>query len=116
MLGDEIRRLRLAADLPLRELARRLEISAAHQSDIEHSRRMPSEALLEKTAKELAHVGASYESLRKLDARLEADLEKWVASTPEVRQLLREAKNSGRSLPEMIEDMRRDRSDTRTEE
>lgn len=105
-LGAEIRRLRLAADIPLRELARRLDISAAHQSDIEHSRRMPHDDLLRKTAKELAAVGASYEEFRKLDPRLEDDLENWMSGTPEVRQLLREAKDSGRSVREVLDEMR----------
>lgn len=106
MLGAEIRRFRLNADMPLRELARQLGISAAHQSDIEHSRRMPSDQLLQATGKALAPWGASYDELRKLDARLEADLEKWVSNTPEVRQLLRETKDSGRPVRDVLDDLR----------
>lgn len=106
MLGAEIRRLRLVADMPLRELARRLDISAAHLSDIEHSRRMPSDELLQGIVRELQPVGATYEGLRQLDPRLEADLEQWVAGTPEVRQLLREAKDSGLSARDVLHELR----------
>ena len=106
MLGAEIRRLRLAADLSVRELARRLKVSAAHLSDIEHRRRMPSDELLRSIARELRGSGATYEQLRQHDPRLEEDLEAWVASSPEVRQLLREAKDTGRSAREVLQDLR----------
>lgn len=58
------------AEMPLRELARQLRISAAHQPDIEHSRRMPSDQLLRATAKVLASQAAAWEQLRALDAQL----------------------------------------------
>jgi transcriptional regulator with XRE-family HTH domain len=105
-LGAEIRRLRLKAEFSLREFAIKLGISAPHQSDIELSRRMPSDQLLQSTVKQLAHVGASYEALRALDARLEADLESWVSRTPEARQMLREAKDSGRPAKDVLRDLR----------
>ena len=44
-LGDTIRKLRLRAGLTLREMARRVGVSASHQSDIEHGRRMPSDGV-----------------------------------------------------------------------
>lgn len=105
-LGAEIRRLRLKAGFSLRDFAKKLGISAPHQSDIELSRRMPSDQLLQSTAKHLASVGASYEAFRLLDARLEADLETWMSSTPEVRQLLRETKDSGRSVKDVLKELR----------
>jgi transcriptional regulator with XRE-family HTH domain len=105
-LGAEIRRLRLLAGFSLREFATKLGISAPHQSDIELSRRMPSDQLLQATAKQLASVGASYEALRALDARLEPDLETWVSNTPEVRQLLRETKDSGRPVRDVLQELR----------
>ena len=53
-LGSKIRALRETRDISLREFARALgEVSAAHISDIELGRRYPSDALLERIAKEL---------------------------------------------------------------
>ena len=52
-LGAEIRRLREYYKLSLRELARRLSISAPYLSDIERGQRFPSSKVLEKIAREL---------------------------------------------------------------
>src|ERR1051325_1262310 len=65
-LGQRIRELREALDLSLREFAKLVNISAAHQSDIELSRRFPSDELLKKMAKELK---TSVEDLRSYDSR-----------------------------------------------
>lgn len=65
-LGQKIRELREEQDSSLREFADKLEISAAHQSDIELGRRYPSQELLKKTAKELK---TSVEDLRSYDSR-----------------------------------------------
>ena len=66
-LGDRLRQLRDEKDLSLRELARHLEGgSAAHLSDIEFGRRLPSENLLRQLA---AKLGVEYEELEALDAR-----------------------------------------------
>ena len=105
-LGSEIRRLRLEAGFTLRKFATRVGISAAHQSDIEHGRRMPSENLLRSITETLAHVGASFESFRQLDTRLGAELEEWIQQTPEARQLLREAKSSGKPIADVLKDLR----------
>jgi len=110
-LGDEIRRLRLKAEITLRAFAKELGHSAPFQSDIEHNRRMPSDETLRKMAKLLAHVGASYDRFRELDTRLGSELEQWVQKTPEARALLRETKASGRHrevLEHLREILRRD--------
>lgn len=106
-LGGTIRKLRLKAEITLRELARRVEVSPAHLSDIEHGRRMPSDDLLRRIVRELNDVGAAYVELRILKPQLEDDLERWVTESSEVRQLLREAKDSGRSAREMLDRLRR---------
>ena len=100
-LGHEVRRLRLEAAIPLRGLATRLNISAAHLSDIEHNRRRPSEQLLQKIASELSHVGATFESLELLVTGVDPVTRDWVASTPGVRALLRTILESGRSPQEI---------------
>lgn len=105
-LGRTIRELRLEAGITLRSFASSIGVSAAHQSDIEHGRRMPSDNLLKKIAAKLQGVGASYDSLKELDPRLESDLAEWVQETPEARQLLREAKESGRPVKEILRDLR----------
>lgn len=106
-LGSEIQRLRLEAGITLRAFARQLDISAAHQSDIEHSRRMPSDDLLRSMAGALAHVGATYDDFKKLDSRLEKDLEAWIQKHPEARQMLRETKDSKRPVRDILRDLRR---------
>jgi transcriptional regulator with XRE-family HTH domain len=50
-LGDQLRKLRDRDDLSLRELAKKIgDVTAAHLSDIEFSRRYPSDELLKKLA------------------------------------------------------------------
>jgi len=105
-LGSEIRRLRLEAEVTLRAFARGLGHTPAHQSDIEHGRRMPSEDVLKRTAKALERVGATYEGLKELDTRLDRDLQKWVQKNDAARALLRESKDSGRPVAELLEEFR----------
>lgn len=65
-LGQKIRELREVKDLSLRELAKRLQVSAPFISDIELGRRYPSDKLFEAIAKEL---DISVEELRTYDTR-----------------------------------------------
>jgi transcriptional regulator with XRE-family HTH domain len=69
-LGERIRELREDVDLSLRELARRLDVSAAFMSDVELGRRFPSDELLGKIAKELK---TTLEDLEAHDARPPVD-------------------------------------------
>ena len=102
LLGQEIRRLRLAAELTLRGLARQLRVSAAHLSDIEHDRRRPSDVLLRKIAHELQDVGASFEFFDHLVTGLDPETREWVASTPGVRKLLRKVREGGSHVHEIL--------------
>lgn len=101
-LGQAIKQKRLAADYTLRAFAEMIQISAAHQSDIEHGRRMPSEAVLRRTAEVLKKVGATYEEFLALDSRLGEDLQGMIQSTPEIGQLLRQVKDTGRDPREIL--------------
>lgn len=114
-LGSEIRRLRLEADITLRGFARQLGHTAAHQSDIEHGRRMPSDEVLQKTVAALAHVGADYDELKELDTRLGRDLEQWIQNHPDARAMLREMKASGRSAKQFLKEWR-ERLESKDEE
>lgn len=63
-LGLFIRELREKKDISLRELAKKLDISAAYLSDVELSRRNPSDEFLEKVVPIL---GVSIQELKKHD-------------------------------------------------
>lgn len=106
-LGPEIQRLRTAAGFTLRGFARAVGISAAHESDIERGRRMPSEDVLRAMSRELIGVGGSYDYLKSLDARIGQDLQDWAQRTPEVAAMLRTVRDSGRSPAKVLDDLRR---------
>jgi len=65
-LGQRIRELREEKDLSLRELAKKIEVSAAFLSDIELGRRYPSDKVLAGIAQVLE---TSLEDLRSYDTR-----------------------------------------------
>ena len=66
-LGDQLRKLRDARDLSLRELAKKIgDVTAAHLSDIEFTRRYPSDDLLKKMA---SFFNVDEAELRALDTR-----------------------------------------------
>ena len=102
-LGEEIRRRRLEAGITLRKFAVKVGISAAHLSDVEHDRRRPSEEVLKRIAAELKR--GTYEALDLLMPRLEPEMQEWVAETPEVRQMLRAVRESGRDPREVLRDI-----------
>ncbi len=77
-LGRRIRELREEHDFSLRELAKKLEVSAAFLSDIELGRRYPSNRVLAKIAQILK---TSVEELREFDTRPALEELKRLAST-----------------------------------
>ena len=100
--GQEIRRLRLALGLSLRELSTRLGVSAAHLSDIERGFRRPSDALLERIVFELRNVGSNVTELMLMMTGLDEITRQWTATTPGVRALLRRCMATGQSPAELI--------------
>ena len=112
-LGQEILRLRTLAGITLRAFAEKIGVSAAYVSDIEHDRRRPSEEVLRRIAKELRHVGATFEGLDQLNTRLDRDIQKWVATTPAVRQMLRQVKQSGRDPKDILRQLQDDAKRTK---
>ncbi len=66
--GEKIRQLR--AGKSLREIAKKIDVSAAFLSDVELGRRFPAENTLVDLAKEL---GVTVEELKKYDFRDEAE-------------------------------------------
>jgi transcriptional regulator with XRE-family HTH domain len=67
VLGKRIRELRAERGMSLRQLARRLGVSAAYVSDVELGRRLPSDKLLAAICGEL---GVGLGELRQHDIRL----------------------------------------------
>jgi len=100
--GSEIRKLRLQAGLTLRGLARRLEVSAAHLSDIERDHRRPSDTLLERIVSELRDEGAEAPVLLLLLTGLDEVTRHWVTTTPGVRALLHRCIRTGLPPADLI--------------
>lgn len=78
--GERLRELRDGKDFSLRELAAKIDVSAAFLSDVELGRRFPSEDKLALLAKEL---GVDIEELRRHDFRDEAEsIKKMMFASP----------------------------------
>ena len=65
-LGERIRELREGRDISLRELAVKIEVSAAFMSDVELGRRHPSDKHMHAVAQTL---GTSMDELKEFDTR-----------------------------------------------
>lgn len=104
-LGSEIQRLREEAGYTLRGFAKAVEISAAFLSDIERDRRRPSEEVLRRIVDRLP--GTKYEDLDRLNTKLEQDIQRMVAETPEARQLLRTVLDSHRDPREVLRELQK---------
>ena len=79
-LGEVVRELREKADLSLRELAKRLDVSPPFLSDVELGRRYPSDETLHKISKVLK---MSVEELKQHDHRESvADLKRIIENNP----------------------------------
>lgn len=79
-LGQQIRELREQKDLSLRDLAKKIDVSAPFLSDVELGRRNPSDKILGKIAQIL---GTTLEKLQTLDTRPPIDeMRRLTASDP----------------------------------
>lgn len=86
-LGEHIRELREKHDLSVRELAKKLRVSAPFLSDVELGRRHPSEDVLQRLASAL---GTTTDQLKKHDARPPVqELKRIAASNPAMGFALR---------------------------
>src|SRR5438552_1464703 len=99
-LGQRIRELRETKDFSLRELAKKLEVSAAFLSDIELGRRFPSNDVLIKMAKILE---VKIDELKALDARPPVeDLKRFSAANPTYGFALRRIVEENVSAEELM--------------
>jgi transcriptional regulator with XRE-family HTH domain len=79
-LGEKIRELRENKDTSLRELAKKLDISAAFLSDVELGRRYPSKKVLRQIALKL---DVEPEELENYDTRPPVEeMRRWVQTDP----------------------------------
>jgi len=104
-LSLEIRRLREQSGYSLRSLGTKLDVSAAHLSDIEHNRRRPSEKLLRGIAYELRGTGATFETLEVYLTGIDAETVEWASITPGARVLFRRVRESGLQPPDLLRGM-----------
>lgn len=91
-MGEYVRELRESKDLSVRELAKRLRLSAPFLSDVELGRRHPSGEVLARLAREL---GTTATELRRHDAR---------APIPELRRMAANNPVMGFALRQVVED------------
>lgn len=100
-LGERIRELREGHDLSLRELARKLDVSAAFMSDVELGRRFPSEELLGRIARVLK---TPLQDLKAHDARPPVDeIRRRAAHSPNYGFAMRRLVEEGLSAEELEE-------------
>jgi transcriptional regulator with XRE-family HTH domain len=99
-LGQYIRELRDKKDLSLRELATKIDCSAAFLSDIELGKRFPSEQVLLLIAKVL---GVSSDELKKYDVRGDVENFKKVSQTdPNYAFAFRQMRDKNISAEEVL--------------
>lgn len=98
--GEQLRAFREKQDLSLRELARKVGISAPFLSDIERGNRLPSDRVLRELARAL---GIPEGELRSGDPRPPLEgLRKLAAGDPEYSIAFREIVDSGISAAELM--------------
>jgi transcriptional regulator with XRE-family HTH domain len=103
-LGAQIREARLRAGMPLRELARRLDRAPSYLNDIEHDRRVPSEAVLRQIGTELPEL--DIERLLAAAGRVGEAAEEYLKANPTAGILFRKVSGAGlseRHLKELLD-------------
>lgn len=91
-LGQQLRDARVAAGLSLRESSRRLTLAPSYLSDVEHDRRVPSEAVLRRMADMLA---LDADALLATAGRFGAAAEEYLRTHPTAVALLRSLAERG---------------------
>jgi transcriptional regulator with XRE-family HTH domain len=100
-LGERIRELREERDLSLRELGKKLSLSAAFLSDVELGHRHPSDKILKSLARAL---DTSFDDLKAYDMRPTVqDLKRLVTQNPAYGFALRKVMDKGVSPKDLIE-------------
>src|SRR5438876_1134227 len=106
-LGERIRELREQHDLSVRELAKKVKVSAPFLSDVELGRRHPSGDVLKTIASAL---GTTLDELKKHDARPPLrELKRIAASNPAMGFALRKVVDEDVSPEELLEFLKHQR-------
>jgi transcriptional regulator with XRE-family HTH domain len=95
-LGEAVRYIREQRGVTLRELARRIGVSAPFLSDVEHNRRS-TDRLRELSSA----LDVPFEQLARFDGRLSGDIKEWISANPEIASLLQDLRASGRTAQEL---------------
>jgi transcriptional regulator with XRE-family HTH domain len=104
-LGERIRELRDRKDLSVRELAKKIDVSAAFLSDVELGRRHPSDDVLKQIA---SHLGTTLNELKKHDSRPPVEeLKRLSANNPAMGFALRRVVDEGVDADELLEFLNR---------
>ena len=100
-LGERIRELRERQDISIRELAKKIKVSAPFLSDVELGRRYPSDDVLKTISLAL---GTTLEDLKKHDARPPLqELKRISANNPAMGFALRRVVDEGVNPDELLE-------------
>ena len=91
-LGTQIRDARVAAEISLRELARRLDRAPSYINDIEHDRRVPSEPVLRQICAELR---LDEDRLLAAAGRVGEAAEEYLKANPTAGMLFRRVSSAG---------------------
>jgi transcriptional regulator with XRE-family HTH domain len=103
-LGERIRELRDEKDISVRELAKKVRVSAPFLSDVELGRRHPSDDVLKLIAGAL---GTTFEDLRKHDSRPPVEeLKRIAANNPAMGFALRKVVDDDVSPDDLLEFLR----------
>ncbi len=104
-LGEHLRELREKKDLSVRELAKKVGVSAPFLSDVELGRRHPSDEVLGALA---THLGTNAAELHKHDARAPIQaLKRMAASNPAMGFALRRVVDEGVSAEDLLDFLKR---------
>jgi transcriptional regulator with XRE-family HTH domain len=93
-LGEAVRLLRTEHQMTLRALADKIGVSPPFLSDLEHGRRQTNQYNALADA-----LDVSVDELRRLDGRVPSDLKVWLADHPQLVELLRDIRDSGKPIP-----------------
>lgn len=104
-LGERIRELREERDFSVRELAKKVRVSAPFLSDVELGRRHPSEDVLKTIASLL---GTTLEDLKQHDARAPVqELKRLAATNPAMGFALRKVVDEGVTADDLFDFLKR---------
>lgn len=103
-LGTYIRSARLSRKVSLRQLAAAVGVTASYISDIENDRRVPSEEVLERIARQLE---LDLDELFARTGRLDQDTEEYLKRSPAAVRLFRRIARQGLDEADLAELERR---------